>query len=557
MKNKTIIIDGVILPIVENEEGVIYYPVKYTFQKILLKAPTQLHKVNRCKEYIKKYIIDYTFKGTTPQETSCITGEGFSKYISTMKLNGMTLDKKKRHNLFCDIIGCDNKYINEYEGVELYDEYVKDSIELFVKDNPNIEFKICIACGRELPIHSDYFIIDNRVNSGISNSCKQCSDNHLSVNHKDMYAKKVYVELGLEAYKLYRDDIVNFYIKHCHNKDLKLLIKDNLLETVCKILKIYYGINEITGSVLKTLNIANISTISVNSIIESISKGDCRKRPWLYPHSRLGSISKCEGIEILKRYILENNIIIDNVLEYPDYENLIRDARLTQLLGGKRGDKFSSLSFIVMLYDYKYAGYQFRLGSNNYYLYKENRIFDMRHLIEKDLKIPIHKIPLYITKYVLHRDYSSLYHVLVNKYNNLFEWIDECYPGEFIVHDFVINPYRSEFDSLEEAQVHDILKRELKNVIYNCRSNENYINIDGMIPDWLIINNTSCILVEYFGLYTEGDVSSSHRLERYRYKMAIKLEKYERLIGYDKLFIYPEDLKNDFKGLRDKIFKIA
>ena len=78
-----------------------------------------------------------------------------------------------------------------------------------------------------------------------------------------------------------------------------------------------------------------------------------------------------------------------------------------------------------------------------------------------------------------------------------------------------------------------------------------------MIPDWVIITNQGCYLVEYFGLYSTN-IETSSRLKRYKNKMEIKLTKYKELenIGYKTLFIYPDDLKNNFEGLKNKILNL-
>ena len=90
--------------------------------------------------------------------------------------------------------------------------------------------------------------------------------------------------------------------------------------------------------------------------------------------------------------------------------------------------------------------------------------------------------------------------------------------------------------------------------MYNERNSDNTIEINGMIPDWIIVNNKGCILVEYFGLYQENS-NTSHRLKKYKEKLSIKLEKYKELekVGYRSLHIYPEDIRGDFTGLLKKI----
>ena len=79
-----------------------------------------------------------------------------------------------------------------------------------------------------------------------------------------------------------------------------------------------------------------------------------------------------------------------------------------------------------------------------------------------------------------------------------------------------------------------------------------------MIPDWIICNNKGCWLVEYFGLYSSGDFSSSAKLIKYHEKMAIKMDKYKEIekVGYKTLFIYPDDIRNGFDGLMEKINNI-
>ena len=82
------------------------------------------------------------------------------------------------------------------------------------------------------------------------------------------------------------------------------------------------------------------------------------------------------------------------------------------------------------------------------------------------------------------------------------------------------------------------------------------VEVNGMIPDWIICNNKGCWLVEYFGLYSSsGKYQSSDRLINYHNKMDLKLDKYKELelIGYKTLFIYPDDIRNGFDRLLEKI----
>ena len=120
---------------------------------------------------------------------------------------------------------------------------------------------------------------------------------------------------------------------------------------------------------------------------------------------------------------------------------------------------------------------------------------------------------------------------------------------------FDMNPYRCEFDSLEESQIHDKLINNLTGVIYNAINRPDTIEINGMIPDWIICNDKGCYLVEYFGLFSNRNYNNSDRLIKYHKKMDIKMKKYKEIekVWYKTLFIYPDDIRNGFDGLMNKI----
>lgn len=247
---------------------------------------------------------------------------------------------------------------------------------------------------------------------------------------------------------------------------------------------------------------------------------------------------------------MEFNIKINNIFDFK-YSEIICKCGIA--------DKIKDvLGFVVKYYNHQYAGYKFKTVPVNYYKNKINRNFDMKFLIEQDMKLDINKIPLYITKMTLQRNARSLYNVLYSKkyYDNLFEWINECYPDKFTENDFVINPYRDEFDSDDELKIDRILHNNFNNIIYNQRNKDRTIKIYGMIPDWLIFTDKNCWLVEYFGLYIDKNNSNNKRINDYKIKTDNKIKKYEKLDGYKNLFIFPEDLNNNFEGLEIKLKEI-
>lgn len=128
-------------------------------------------------------------------------------------------------------------------------------------------------------------------------------------------------------------------------------------------------------------------------------------------------------------------------------------------------------------------------------------------------------------------------------YANLWQWINEIYP------------YRDEFDSDDEMYIDKVLHNNFKNIIYNQRNTERTIEIKGMIPDWILFTNNNCWLIEYFGLYVNKNTDNK-RICEYKVRADKKIIKYKNLKGYKSLFLYPEDLENNFEKLNIKLKEI-
>ena len=566
---QTIILDGITIPyaIYKGEK---YYPLKYVFEKFLLKGNLQLHKKEEFKNYIEKLEIDWTFKGTAPQEGKCMNKKGWKLYLDNCMNNKYkTEDKAIRYNLWCDYIGSNNKTKSSKDVIP-FNDYEKDCVNNYIKSHPNFKYKKCVNCNRNLPDSTYFFVPNNRYSKNIhttENTCRLCNKNNktnyrlskdLTIKNKELVDSYKY--FGNKGYKTLKNNIVKFYIKYVHNNSYNYSIHLNNKEELFLILK-YYN-NKLFD--FKNINIKMLSEIfnkyinnfrsllNLNELIEVFSNNDCLIRPYKYKYYSLGKISIDKARKIIDTYLIDKDIIINNIFDF-NYSKLLRECRLTQF-------ENNILDFIVKLYYNQYAGYKFTTSSVNYYKNINNRIFDMKYLIEKDLKIQIEKIPLYITRRFLHENYSPLYLILNKSYynNNIFKWINECYPNKFIEKDFDINKYRIEFDSMEESQVDRVLREYCDNVIYNIRNSKNEVCINGYKPDWLIISNNGCYIVEYFGMYLKGGQEYKERLEKYKYKTELKIKKYKELeqYGYKTLYIFPEDLKNNYEGLINKLIKI-
>lgn len=258
--------------------------------------------------------------------------------------------------------------------------------------------------------------------------------------------------------------------------------------------------------------------------------------------------------EIFFSYLKDNNIKIKDVYTF-NYSDIIKNAYLRGYI--KRKCNNSILDFLMELYDYKYAPYKFKGGYETYWKEKDNVNFALKYYIEYDQNIPLEKIPLYVTLNNLQKNARTLYTIIYNKkfHKTLFEWVNDVYPNKFIENDFNIGNNRNYFDSNEEEIIYNYLKNVFKNVIYNKRNCENTIIFKGIIPDYIIFTDNACYLIEYFGLYVPERVNNSKRISDYVKRTDKKINKY-KTISYNKIFIYPNDLLDEMKGLQEKIKNI-
>ena len=273
-----------------------------------------------------------------------------------------------------------------------------------------------------------------------------------------------------------------------------------------------------------------------------------RQYPWLYPkYIPSESFTINEAKNIFDNYVKENNIKIIDIYSF-DYYKIEKNARI--------GKKYYSdiLNFVMNYYDNKYPAYKFNIKSVNYWKEKEHRDRALKYLIENDMRLEIEKIPLYLTiTSIRNIGTATMYNILKKYYDSLFEWVDEIYPNVFDPKDFDINYMRDEFDSIEESIVNDILKDNFDNVLYNPKHNEHTIKLFEKIPDWFIFTATGVIIVEYFGLWAKERGMYNSRTRDYIIRSKDKIEKYKTLRGYKFLYIFPEDLDNNYEGLYNKI----
>jgi hypothetical protein len=581
---KEIIINKVTIPAIE-EDNTIYFPVNFIGEKVLLKE----YKSNQLKRngygiYIKQLYIDFGKDIGGVQHTNCISKEGLIETLKNCRIGRLSIDQRKAMIEVCNYLNLDieidllENFICTYPEAKWrseHDFWVQECIEPVLKELPDITWQKCNKCNKYYPYHKAFFYKDSNPGnkSELIAVCKSC--NNLRFIYDDnIFLTNAYYNGGKELYELYqKNDIYNIYIMYYKNYE-KMTYPDilrNSLYTINIINKFYMmnienNINSVDQKYLINLTKIPETYISnkiVNKIIEKINKEE------LYKLNINNDPAKIKGRavkRIIKKmnfndakiavdtYIKNNNINIEDVYNY-DYITLFKNSKVYWYV---INTEKNMLGFVMKYFNNKYAAYKFKsVRGQKYWHNRDNVDMAMKYFIEKDLKLQIEKIPLYVTKNNLQIKVSTLYNILYEKRfdNSLFEWINRLYPDKFIEEDFAVGIIRNEFDSMEEKMIHDLLRLKYKNVIYNNRNNENKVTIKGMNPDWFIFTDNNIYIVEYFGISIYQN-KYNKRISDYIDRAKDKIEKYKDLPYGEKIYIYPEDLKNNNFGFYEKINQI-
>lgn len=563
-KQELIEIGQTLLPEISYEKQK-YYPLSYVFEKILLKnkQSIKLLKERGYDNDLRQFKVDFNFNDGGTHNTYCITKKGLIDLLSKSNVGGLTVEQKQGMNSILehfnlDLIDEEPRYLDRinYKDDDTYDEFEKDCIEETLKLDNNLIWQRCKDCGKYYPLHGNFFSCNSRDNT-FSTTCRNCrnTDMRHRIGHPNNYLNYIYNTYGEDTYIIYRDnDIIAIYNHYIEN-DLKSMPKPlNNKEPYLKIIKYLYGngkLNKdnITFSLLiNEYGLKSISAYLTSDEIYYYLFGDNPiKYPWKYKKYRLSNLTDNEKYTIFNNYLDDNNIKIVDVYNF-DYYDIIVKSGLATSYGG------DLLKFVMYYYNNKYPAYKFNIGSVNYWKEKEHRVKALKYLIEEDMKLEIEKIPLYLTiTSIRNIGTSTMYTVLKNYYSGIFEWVNEVYPDVFDPKDFDINYMRNEFDSIDENTIDDILRDNFDNVLYNPKHTKNTIKLLGKIPDWFIFNTTSVVIVEYFGLWAKKRGMYNSRTRDYIISATDKINKYKTLQGYKFLYIYPEDLDNNYEGLYRKI----
>ncbi len=566
---REVVINEIKIPVIE-ERSELWYPISYMGDKVLLKdlSPAQLRQ-NGYGKYFKEFEIDFGEYTGGLQNTYCTSEEGLKVILGNSKIGRLSIEQKKAMNglliyLEMELIIEDERFVKNItqEKILKYSEYIQDCIKDILKDDPNILWQRCSKCGNYYPYHINFFRENPHAGKDypLYTFCRDCkwteSRGKDSIRRNSIRLSGIYHRLGIDTYKLYKnDDIIGIYkdwIEKKYSKSVPLELNNK--ESYLEIIKYLYDIGEITKENLtfdyikEHFKLSSLGKyVKHFELYQYLFNNDSINYPWEYPNFLLPQDMPFEQYQkIFNNYLEMENIKIDNIyhINYMDICNKC---------GLKRYVNHDMLGFVVKYYNNQYPGYKFKVVSTNYWKDKDNRIFDLKYLIEQDMKIPLEKIPLYLTLENLRKNSGTLRNVARKYYkSNLWQWVNEVYPNKFIEEDFNITVIRNVFDSADEHAIHDILTSKFKNVIYNQRNSDNTITINHMQPDWFIFTDNWLWVVEYFGIDIEHK-NYNERINYYQKKTKSKLERYKSMDWLGKIYIYPDDLKENFKGLEEKL----
>ena len=564
MNQKSIKINKIKLPIIE-EDNQNWYPITFLSEKILLKilSPHQLKK-NGYDEGIRQYQINFGGNTGGIQKTYCISENTLKDVLSNSKLSRLNIEQKKAMKSMCRYLNLDIKidfkekfldYLSE-ETWKTYDFWSSECIEEFLIESKNLcKWQMCNKCGKYYPYDEHFY--EKEGDSILRSVCKSCkiwtsTKSKGSIQNINKEYQYIYRKLGKKIYLIYKSkniyEIWRCYKTHNIPRVPKILLNKNNLLILLKqlydleILK-YNMINlKDIKNLVFNINLAKCNLSEVYNFILGFKIDD-----------KIGyGISNFDEAKILiLNYVKTKDIIIDY---NTDLWKLIKEVGLITFV--KKEFKNDILEFLQKVYDYKFIDYKF-VGYSNHWINQNIRNRALRYFIEDDLKIPINKIPLYLTLENIRKNSKTMRNILKKYYNNnIYAWVNEVYPFMYIEQDFNISIIRHVFDSAEEHLINDYLKSKYKNVIYNQRNTDNTIIIKNMIPDWFIVTDNGIYLIEYFGISSDQK-PCNNRIIDYQNKIESKMDKYKDIKWLTPVYIYPRDIKDNFKLLEDKLKSIV
>ena len=304
-------------------------------------------------------------------------------------------------------------------------------------------------------------------------------------------------------------------------------------------------------------------------------------KPWQLKMTGIKYFKKEENIIYAIEWLLDNNNLdihkVKSINNYIDnsVEQLFSNNGLSCLITTSYFNGYQNL----FVWYYNKIGcdlslHDFNKKTNNYWSIKENADYQMKQYIiflqENGL---IKNVKIDLPKYFKRNSLDKYGYCMLRKgvkknsfYENFYDWVDSLYPHfNLTENDFKIikcsnNEYL--FNSYEERDVFEFIYNDLDissiesiglnkiNKFYNKKYNESYFPDfkvktvgDNMLP--------KIVYIEYYGLYDLKN--NSKRVRTYIDKTHRKNEYYKSNNNICFIDLYPDDLKNNFAGVRKKL----
>jgi hypothetical protein len=233
----------------------------------------------------------------------------------------------------------------------------------------------------------------------------------------------------------------------------------------------------------------------------------------------------------------------------------------------------STYGILSLLYsEYNIKPYELSRVPHNYWKNKDNANEYMEYFLNNIVNVKLLKnIKLELSSY-FNKKYMEdvgcylLYCLYYYKhYNSFFEWLNYLH-SEWNLDEKYFNNYigfdNTKLNSGEEVILYNFLKKDVglnikatgtkrksKYKYYNEIYNEYYI------PDFLLKLNDKTHIIEYFGMWQESPISKI--FINYYYKTIRKIDYFTRYCEnnpeYSFIALFPNDLKNNFRGIKDKL----
>lgn len=345
-------------------------------------------------------------------------------------------------------------------------------------------------------------------------------------------------KLRINCQIIWSDEEVELLFKNYKSKDVRQL--SSLLKT--KTEKQIY--KKMTLLKLTCKPIDKTSYMNLNEVFKDykrILKGEINKMKKDYPLNY--------DILLFKYYLKVSNIIPTKDWVYSiHFSKFMKSCRLWNRIKKKWHSSYDFISACFPQYNLKEYNFKTLQVREGFWKNDFNCYDNIKYGIKQALK---------------NNSIENPEDILIFNLDDIYKYFNRTmiyYRGKEILYkylDFYKIPYDSKlywndirFDSIEEMSVYKYIKNNHEFQITKCRNIMFYNDMynEGYKPDFLIEDKD--IIIEYFGLYLDKE---SLFIKNYIDKTNRKIEYYSTISKYNFIYLYPEDLKNNFEGVSKKL----